>query len=169
MNQVSTKEFQDIFKKKGWSIKFYVEEIMHYLVANNSKIGVKVIAFRGTNSVSDLLDDIQLFTESIIPQTSVIITQFFTKQSMTKLSNFLSIFGSKALPRTPFYLVTIAKKIVERHQKMEPKIPIILTGHSLGGGIANIVGSDMSLVSLGISPPGTYLGRKSLELKQKKY
>ncbi|EKE38872.1 hypothetical protein ENU1_149440 [Entamoeba nuttalli P19] len=154
-------------QEKGWSIKFHDEEILHYLVANNTKNGVKVIAFRGTNSVSDIIGDIQLFTESVIPQISVIITQLFTKQSMTKLSNFLSFFGSKALPNNPFYLVTIAKKIVERHQKMEPKIPIILTGHSLGGGVANIVGSNMSLLSFGISPPGIYLGRKGLELKQK--
>ncbi|EMS14919.1 hypothetical protein KM1_308020 [Entamoeba histolytica HM-3:IMSS] len=43
----------------------------------------------------------------------------------------------------------------------------IVTGHSLGGGLANIVGSELGIVSFGISPPGTYLGAKAQKLKKK--
>lgn len=41
---------------------------------------------------------------------------------------------------------------------------VVLTGHSLGGAVANIVGSRFALKSVSFSPPGIYYGGWENEL-----
>lgn len=42
---------------------------------------------------------------------------------------------------------------------------VILTGHSLGGSVANIVGSKYWLKSVSFSPPGIYWGHRKFGIK----
>ncbi|EDR29580.1 hypothetical protein, conserved [Entamoeba dispar SAW760] len=158
-----TKKYYNYLQKKSWNIKLHVKGTLHYLVGYNKKNNVKVIAFRGTYSFKDCIYDIQLFTESSVPTLAAIVP-YFTKQTLSKVSYALSFVGSKL---TTHELIELAENVVKEETINNSEIPIILTGHSLGGGMANILGSKMGLVSFGVSPPGTYLGRKSFEMNQK--
>ncbi|GAB1219151.1 hypothetical protein ENUP19_0015G0010 [Entamoeba nuttalli] len=166
---------------KGWAINIYEKKkgdnkedpVLHYLIAK--KKDITVIGFRGSYEFSDWIYDFKLFTESALPSLSVSIFPVFTNQALLKLSYILSLFGSNAFPISGYDLVDTAKEVVESEMKKDVKDemskasnkPYIVTGHSLGGGIANIVGSELGIVSFGISPPGTYLGAKARGLKKK--
>ncbi|ELP86939.1 hypothetical protein EIN_315780 [Entamoeba invadens IP1] len=153
-------------KERGWSLEYHLEaDVLHYLVATNSKSGVVVVSFRGTYSLDDCVHDLQLFVESIIPSLSTTIFPMFTDQVLSWISYALSYFGSRAFPRGSLYLIDIAKDVVVKLQKeVGPQTKVVLAGHSLGGGIANIVGALVGLNSFGVSPPGIFYGRKSLGL-----
>ncbi|GAB1219408.1 hypothetical protein ENUP19_0029G0003 [Entamoeba nuttalli] len=160
-------------KGKGWEITIAEKKkgdnkedpVLHYLVAK--KTDITVFGFRGSKLNSDWVYDFKLFTESALPSLSVSIFPVFTNQALLKISYILSLFGSKAFPKSDYDLLDIAKGVVESEMKNAPKKPYIVTGHSLGGGLANIVGSELGIVSFGISPPGTYLGAKARGLKKK--
>ncbi|GAB1219134.1 hypothetical protein ENUP19_0014G0026 [Entamoeba nuttalli] len=161
-------------KDKGWSFQYHNKNGLYYIIGtkvckedktDKEQNKVKVIAFKGTNSLSDGLYDIQLFAESAFPTISVTVFPVFTKQTLSRISYGLSFFGTKAFEKDEPTLLGTAKKIVK--EEMKDGIPLVVTGHSLGGGIANIVGTEYGLSSFGISPPGTFLGSKGLGLKKK--
>ncbi|EMD44104.1 Hypothetical protein EHI5A_147950 [Entamoeba histolytica KU27] len=158
----------------GWkTITFYEKKkddnkegpVLHYLIAKKNDI--TVIGFRGSYEFSDWVYDFKLFTESALPSLSVSIFPVFTNQALLKISYILSFFGSKAFPKSDYDLLDIAKTVVQSEMSKASNKQYIVTGHSLGGGLANIVGSELGIVSFGISPPGTYLGAKAQKLKKK--
>ncbi|EKE41385.1 hypothetical protein ENU1_057650 [Entamoeba nuttalli P19] len=156
-------------EKKGWEIKIYAKNELHYVITNKkiNGIPIKVITFRGSQSFSDFVYDIQLFSESIFPTLSTPFFPFFTKKTLLKISKFLSYFGTKALPGSDQYLLGLAKEVVMEELKDKNNPNVVLAGHSLGGGIANILGGEFGLMSFGISPPGTYLASKNFGTKKK--
>ncbi|EDR25157.1 hypothetical protein EDI_134780 [Entamoeba dispar SAW760] len=162
---VQSKNITEYLKRRGWEIEFHSDESMlSYVVGYNIKNKVKIISFKGTDSINDLISDVKLFGEAIIPKAFNIIP-LFTKQTLQKVSYVMSFFGSKAFPTNYNNLINIAKNEVNKYN--ESTIQIVLTGHSLGGAIANVVGSDIGLANVGISPPGIYLGTKSFGIKKK--
>ena len=67
------------------------------------------------------------------------------------------MFGSKAFSKGSLLLAKLAEEVV-REEIQKDSLPIVLTGHSLGGGVANIVASKLGVISFAVSPPGIYLG-----------
>ncbi|EMD46753.1 Hypothetical protein EHI5A_201680 [Entamoeba histolytica KU27] len=156
-------------EKKGWKIKICEKNELHYVITNKkiNEIPIKVITFRGSQSFSDFVYDIQLFSESIFPSLSTPFFPFFTKKTLIKISKFLSYFGTKALPGSDQFLLGFAKEVVMEELKDKNNPNVVLAGHSLGGGMANILGGELGLMSFGISPPGTYLASKNFGTKKK--
>ncbi|KAL7713159.1 Fungal lipase-type domain-containing protein [Entamoeba marina] len=155
-----------LLQNKGWNLSYHVEQSsLYYLIAENNLLDVNVIAFRGTYSLVDCIHDLQLFLESALPELSVSIFPVFTEQVLSWISYVVSYFGSQAFPRGSLYMIDIAKNVVENEIRSTSR-SVVLCGHSLGGGIANIIGSDVELNNIGISPPGIYLGRRSLGLSK---
>ena len=150
--------FDKQLKNNHWNYSLELESNhLHYLKGYNDKLKLKIIAFRGTYTLEDCVHDLQLFLESATPSISLGIFPVFTRDTLSMISTILSFFGSNAFPKGSLYLANLAETVVKR--ELDEDIPVVLTGHSLGGGIANIIASKLGLVSYAISPPGIALGK----------
>ncbi|EMS17992.1 Lipase [Entamoeba histolytica HM-3:IMSS] len=167
MNDINqTKIITEYLKKRFWEVeKQHNDTVLTYVLGYNSKNKIKVISFKGTDSPNDLISDIKLFGEVVFPAFFVKFIPIYNEETIQKVSYVMSLFGSQAFPTHYDNIINIAKNVVKKYN--ETTIPIVLTGHSLGGAIANIVGSDLGLSTFGISTPGIYSGTKNFGIKKK--
>ena len=121
-----------------------------YLQVDDNNRNVTVIAVRGTDvtRLHDFLEDFKLYTEpvvftllSTVFPTMRLWSQDVTSVMIEKLYEFNIFFG---LQGEAEYYQPLMKRVMEisaagRH--------VVITGHSLGGGLARIVGSLTEQVS----------------------
>jgi hypothetical protein len=121
--------------------------------------GFTVLAVRGTDvgKFHDLMEDFMLYSEPII--FSLLSTVFPTIRIWTHettahiiewLYEFNSFFG---LQGEAEYYGPLTQRVFEIANKAEGH-QVIITGHSLGGGLARIVGTLAGQGSVSFSPPG---------------
>lgn len=127
--------------------------------------GFHILSVRGTASVRDALMDLVLWSEISSLQFVGTIFPVFSIWTHDIISNIVS--------QTSFFQDLISKGTLQDYYEgplnylLENKIPLeneylMVIGHSLGGGVAQIVGAKMyekgskNVVSFGLSSPGTY-------------
>jgi len=119
-----------------------------------------IIALRGTDPVrvSDYIEDIRMWTEPVA--LSILSTVFPTvrvwprrtvEMVITGIHDFL---GSLGMPNDSWSYTELVNCIskIPRDQYED----IVLTGHSLGGGMATVVAALIHLPVVSITPPGIY-------------
>lgn len=116
---------------------------------------VRVLAIRGTTNSEDAMVDMDLFA-------TVQIMQFFDKVApllqilpSQTIQNFVNLFVARKLwgqPRIWDSLMAFATKLQETSQA--DSYELVITGHSLGGSLAAIVGAKLSIPTLAFSPAG---------------
>lgn len=132
------------------------EMVGRWAVIRCPEIKTDVFAIRGTDTNQDVFADVDMFC-------SVSVMQLFNR-----LFPFMTLFPQRAIRRILALLVVNnwfgEESAWEPHlreaQKLKEKsqadgYETVVTGHSLGGVIAAIVASRISLPTLAISPPGT--------------
>ena len=85
------------------------------------------------------------------------VLPLFTDQTLSWVSYKLSSLGSRAFPQNPFCLFDDCRDVVVATIATFPGYDVVLAGHSLSGGIANIAGSEVDVRSVGVCPPMTFL------------
>lgn len=141
-----------------------VTDVVPSFEVYSARLNVSVVVVRGTDVLRprDMVEDAALFAESALMSVlrlfptvrlwshkfeSMVIGQFFQEA--------LAPFGLQYDSSSSYYapLVRYVEGVHDRH--------VVMTGHSLGGGLAHIVGSFTERPSVAFSPPGV------LELRRK--
>lgn len=124
-----------------------------------------VFAVQGTASAEATLQDLNLWLiAGLLQGLDMIFPSIHASHSLSK--NFASPIAAVAHclnTHTPHHGLL---KFVERRMRSMPKRSFYITGHSLGGGIANLVagelGDRLQLQAIAFSAPGTKLTREIL-------
>ena len=132
-----------------------------YVELSSEVLGVTVLAIRGTDvgRLHDFMEDIKMFTEPVlftmlsgVFPTIRLWSQDTTSRVIEWLFNFNSFFG---LQGEADYYKPLTQRIFEILESSNNSV--MVTGHSLGGGLARIVGTLTELPSVSFSPPGLAL------------
>ncbi|KNE55627.1 hypothetical protein AMAG_01514 [Allomyces macrogynus ATCC 38327] len=119
---------------------------------------VSVVVVRGTSTVEDIVQDAQLWSTSLILQGSSMFgtwIDLWPRPVVARLVQFVSSYVA--------FSNFIYSQEVERYTKAllsSGTRTVFVAGHSLGSGIAQIVGSRLEVPAIGVSGPGlglTYL------------
>ena len=130
---------------------------------------LKVIAVQGTDpfAFSDNIADLRLWMESVMFEVATILTPTHKMLSpglvtnLVELINFFQRFF--VLETTDLDYYETVTRYAYKIRKENPGWKIAVTGHSLGGGIATIVGSTLGINAMAFSPPGLVRSRKHFD------
>jgi len=122
-----------------------------------------VVCIRGTTNAWDMFADAQLwsaaacmqFLRAILP-----IGEIWTP-ILSQLVNAISFFESANIERVSFYKQTTA--FVKEVQESEAFENVQVTGHSLGGGLAIITGSQTGVPAVALSGPNAMISRRTFD------
>lgn len=153
---------QKRFTDRGFSITMH-NQTLHYSALHHNATNLTVVSFRGTSSAMDVIHDVKILIESTIPKLA---SPFITLPVQTKdwITEDFAYTGSRAWPGGALALVDNGKSVVRELVKMYGTERVVVTGHSLGGALANIIGTYFNLTNYCVSPPGSEFSRSLYNL-----
>ncbi|KAJ1566743.1 hypothetical protein HK405_008586 [Cladochytrium tenue] len=116
---------------------------------------VSVVAVRGTSDLNDALQDLYLWSTSALLQTSTYmgtLVNTWPAESVDRLASFIMAFGP--LDSTLVYWAEVEAHVRHLLEQQPHGRRVLMTGHSLGGAIAAIVGAHASVPAASFSAPG---------------
>jgi hypothetical protein len=146
-----------------------------YLEAYSNQLGVTVIAVRGTDvgRLHDFLEDVKLFAEPVLLSLLSCVFPLMRLWSDTTTSTVIEILHESnnffGLVGEAEYYQPLVRRVraIAAGPRNSPgndngssSHRVILTGHSLGGGLSRIVGALARLPSVSFSPPGIALSHR---------
>jgi len=132
-----------------------------------------VIAVRGTDpaKIVDFVEDIRMWTEPVVLQLVSIVfptvriwPQGTVEMVISGAHQLLEYFNYADDKWSYVALLKHAEMVMHERRKR-----VVLTGHSLGGGMALIVGAFLNIPTVAITPPGVYQSiakHRSLQKRQ---
>lgn len=125
------------------------------------------LVVRGTSAASDISQDALMFQESILWNLISSIAPFgswpisLTQDFLGAVSDFEQLFG---LDPHPLRYIDELLSITMSLQQSYPNATISISGHSLGGNLATIVGQRTGTQSVSFSGPGVVLASRKFKL-----
>lgn len=141
-----------------------------YLEAKSSVLGGTVLAIRGTDvgRLGDILEDARLYAETVI--FSLLGHVFLPMQlwaestagAMVELLHTMTHFFTPMGRTGNEYYQPLAIRVLELVSQGEE---VVITGHSLGGGLAGVVGAIAGVTSVSFAGPGLALSHRKFRVK----
>ncbi|CAE8595821.1 unnamed protein product, partial [Polarella glacialis] len=116
-----------------------------YVDAGNQ---TSVISIRGTDTALDVLNDLNIWLPACLMQGFTLIGPWLS-QGMAKA---IGLWSHSAHSSQPSYSELLA--YVQRRLKEEPQRRFYIAGHSLGGGLAKLVASQVGIQAVTFMAPG---------------
>jgi len=138
----------------GWEVKYSqvynVQEKKHSTFVHLVRGGTSVIAVRGTSSAAEVLKDVTLW----MPVSFLQLTEKFGP-SLYSTGLMLESFTKRDQEyRRRFSFKDIVDYVATVKANLKQGERLYLTGHSLGGGLANAVGAILDVPAVTFSSPG---------------
>lgn len=130
-----------------------VESVARLVVFALPSIKVRVIAFRGSQQVADWRKNADIWAPSALFQLVKLIMPFGQAISMS-VSRFVAVCVRSWFGIEPVGIETLEFVRAEMRQSAQDGYFLVLTGHSLGGGVAQLIGASEGISALGFSPVG---------------
>lgn len=135
------------------------ESFAHFIEIRKEDTDISVVAVRGTNLMrpGDFIEDVKIWTEPVVFTllSAVFPTVRIWPDSIASaviewLHTALQLFGLESSTGLHYHLL-----LLDYVQKLKREgRHVIVTGHSLGGGLAQVVGLLAGVQSVCFSPPG---------------
>jgi len=124
---------------------------------------LSVILIRGTTSTWDILTDAQLWMPAVLMQFLREVLPFGSMWNpvIDELIKLISLVESSTIRRVSFYKDTT--RFVKWLEEKYPERLLIVTGHSLGGGLSIITGAQAGIPAVALSGTNAMLSRKSFD------
>eukprot|EP00927_Polykrikos_kofoidii_P042384 TRINITY_DN36296_c0_g1_i1.p1 TRINITY_DN36296_c0_g1~~TRINITY_DN36296_c0_g1_i1.p1 ORF type:complete len:691 (-),score=71.28 TRINITY_DN36296_c0_g1_i1:55-2127(-) len=136
-----------------------------YFPPKNGSFGTRVLAYKGTNTPTDVVTDTAIYGMlSVLQLVSTNIAPVLHMLPDVLISAFF--FRSR-----PDFLDTLLKQVVSSAIELRDRNPrdrLVLTGHSLGGTFAQVAASRTGVPALVWSSPGTKLMARAFKISTQK-
>mmetsp|Transcript_56692 Transcript_56692/g.145917 ORF Transcript_56692/g.145917 Transcript_56692/m.145917 type:complete len:597 (-) Transcript_56692:69-1859(-) len=121
------------------------------------KAKLKVFVIRGTLTTHDVLADVDMWCAvSVLQMMSRLVPLIHLLPHKTISDLLRNAVVNKWIGGPSVWTAVLDRARRLKEESMKDGYQVVVTGHSLGGGIAAIVGADTQLPTLAISPPGTW-------------
>ena len=119
-----------------------------------------VVTIRGTKTPLDYILDLDLWSGALMQQ--VFSNLLLTGPPVNAFLN--SETARHWFKGKKVHYASVWKYLHFQHLRHHPEKLMYITGHSLGGGIANLLGAEFGLPSIAFSPPGVHSTAQMLEI-----
>jgi len=142
----------------GWQVKSW----KHYNVSTTDHVrntfahiqrgGTHVIAVRGTSSVAEVLQDLNFY----LPVGFLLLVRILGPSvfNMSQLLEFMDFYQRDDDNSRHYQLLDLWNETRLVHDSLLPGEKLFLTGHSLGGGLAQAMGGIFDVPAVTFSAPG---------------
>ena len=156
-----SKDINSYFSDRGtqWNVTYTSEENPRFYHVFEATKQVHIISIRGTRSTREWIENLKLWSEIVSYQ---IISVALPLQSLPL--SFVTSYVTAASflerllhhNREDFVFSRVESYLKEHliNGSTDQNISVLLTGHSIGGGLANIIGSRLKIPAVSFSSPG---------------
>lgn len=149
------------FNGSDWQLRHFQQEPVHFFDFYSPSRNLSVVSVRGTASIVDGLEDLDLWSEALqLELVSMVFPFVFTwpDSSTAVLVQVMSYLERMFVPTDDDFSYFSSVLAYVRLIKSQRKV--MMTGHSLGGSVAQVVGAKEGLPAITYNAPGIVYSRR---------
>ncbi|ELR22083.1 uncharacterized protein ACA1_158780 [Acanthamoeba castellanii str. Neff] len=149
------------FNGSDWQLRHFQQEPVHFFDFYSPSRNLSVVSVRGTASIVDGLEDLDLWSEALqLELVSMVFPFVFTwpDSSTAVLVQVMSYLERMFVPTDDDF--SYFSSVLAYVQLIKSQRKVMMTGHSLGGSVAQVVGAKEGLPAITYNAPGIVYSRR---------